>query len=214
MSTALITSTSFVGMDIAFTRTPTWETRIQENVSGKETRVTYRTIPRYTWEINFNFLRNSSAYSPGGLGVGSSEYSAFVDFYNNRSGAFDSWQWQDPEDNTGVTETLLFVSAGVYQLQRNVGSGTFMDPIYAPNDSFQVWIAGSSASTVGITPNYWGSSSPGLITLTTATPSSGTAVFGSFTFYWPVRFDVDKFGLERMMNNLWMLKKVSFTSII
>lgn len=206
MSTAVLTSTSFPGMDITYSRMPKWETRVQENVAGHETRVALRTIPRWTWELKFNFLRNSTAYNSAT--VGSSEYASLNGFFNARAGGFDSWQWLDPQDNI-VSTTVTGSGSSIYQLQRTLGG--FTENVLAPSSS---WAATVDSSAVTTTTFFWGSSVPGQIQFSTLNPTSTMTIAVSGSYYWPVRFDADTMQFERMMNNLWELKKVSFTSII
>lgn len=208
MSTAALTSTSFIGMDIEISRTAKWESRVQENVAGKETRISYRTIPRWNWEVKFNFLRNNN---PGLAQNNTVEFANFTAFYNNRAGAFDSFQWQDPEDNSVLGQSLG-VGTGVasgYQLVRSLGG--FTENIFAPSTVTAVYV---DSTSVGFTVTNWGSSIPGQITFSTLSPTSTQNLSADFQYYWPVHFDADTMVYERMVNRIWAIKKVSFTSII
>jgi hypothetical protein len=209
----VLTSTTFIGIDIAINRKATFLTRTQENVSGKETRVSLRTIARYTWDMKFNFLRASVSTSL--------EFSNFAALFNTVGGSFDTFQWLDPEDNVTALSTLSFVSSApsVFQLQRAVGNSTTYDPIYAPSTAallvFAVNSSGqSSASTIGVTVNYWGSSAPGTILPSTFSPGSSASLVTTFSYYWPVRWDSDDLQLDRFGFGWYEIKKMSFTSVI
>ncbi len=216
MSTQVLTSTTFTGMDIAINRKPQFMNRVQENVSGKETRIALRTVPRWTWEVTFNFARSTSAQA------NSQEFANLTSLFNTLSGGFDSFQWGDPEDNSESLgpATLVSTAGGTYQLTRAMGASTFFENIFAPNVVSQVFVVNSSGqssgSTVGITQNNWGSTIPGQVTLSTfsPTPGSSASVFATFTYYWPVRWDQDEMQFDRFGYGWWEVKKMSFTSII
>ncbi len=204
MGTTILTSTSFV-TDIAINRTPKFSNIVQENVSGKETRIARRIIPRWTWDITFNAVRSTAQ-------ANSTEFASLTSFYNSLSGGFDSFQWLDPEDNTTTNSPLTYLSAGVYQMARTLG--TFSENIFAPSTLTNVTVQGSSGSTVAATFTAWGSSAPGVLTLSTLTPTSTTTVWASFTYYWPVRWDKDEMAFDRFGSGWWEVKKMTFTSII
>lgn len=214
MGTQVLTSTSFIGTDIALNRKAIFKNRKQENVSGKETAIALRVIPRWQWEITFNFAR--STYQ-----ANSTEFASLTSFFNSLSGGFDSWLWQDPEDNTETLGQAILISTanpGTYQLSRTLGNfGTFAENIYAPNVVSQVFLVGSSlssGSTVGVTVGSWGSSIPGQITISTFSPSTSVIPFVNFSYYWPVRWDQDEMQFERFGSGWWAVKKMTFTSLI
>lgn len=214
MSTQLLTSTTFAGLDIAINRKPTFMTKRMENVAGKEVRVALRTVPRWTWDVTFNFLRSTSQAQ-----LQSQEFANLTSLYNSLSGGFDSFQWLDPEDFNETLSLLAASTTGTYQLSRQMGTSTnFSENIFAPSTVTQVFAVNSSgvssASTLAITQNNWGSSIPGQITLSTFTPGSSVSVYATFTYYWPVRWDQDEMQFERFGLGWWEVKKMSFTSII
>ncbi len=214
MSSQVLTSTTFIGIDIAINRKPKFMNRVQENVSGKETRVALRTIPRWTWEVTFNFARSTAAQA------NSQEFASLTSLYNSLSGGFDSFQWLDPEDNSASLgpATLVSSTSGSYQLTRAMGASTFFENVFAPNVVSQVFAVNSSglssSSTLSITQSNWGSSIPGQITLSTFTAGSTASVFANYSYYWPVRWDQDEMQFNRFGLGWWEVKKMSFTSII
>ena len=83
MSTAVFpTSTQIPGVDIKITKRVEWDTIVQEAVSGLETRVARRVYPRREWDLQFNFLRSSSA---------NLEFQNLESFFDQRQGMFDSF---------------------------------------------------------------------------------------------------------------------------
>ena len=74
-------------------RTPMWATRVQTAISGKETRQADWSYPRYSWELNYDFLRSAPSFG---------ELQTLIGFINARQGSFGTFLYTDDDDN-GVT---------------------------------------------------------------------------------------------------------------
>lgn len=212
MSTQVFPSTvQCPGIDISISRKVEWDSIVQEAVSGKETRLARRIYPRREFELKFNFLRSSTT---AGFAPAVNELATFEGFFNNRFGMFDSFLWQDPDDNTVVGQGLGNGYGGsAFQLLRAFGG--FVEPVYAPNVINNVYV-GSTApvSSTTYTVSVWGSSAPGIVTFSTYAPSTSQAVSVDFTYYIPVRFNDDNMTFDRFVNLIYENKKVGFKSII
>lgn len=107
MSTALFPTLPTLAWSIK--RTPSWQTRKIVNMSGKEVVLAEWSYPRYTWEVKYNTLRQGS-----GLYVSTdtfTEMSTLMGFYNARNGGFDSFLYQDQDDNA-VTGQQIAIANG------------------------------------------------------------------------------------------------------
>ena len=206
MSTQVLPTLAGQGWDVV--RTPVWDTTVQTNVSGKETRIANQTYPRWKWDISFNVLRQGTVF-----GIAYTEMSQLAGFYNARQGQFDSFLYTDADDNS-VTGQSIGAGDGTttaFQLVRAFGS--FVEPVLAPNVVSAVKINGVP-KTLGTdyTVGAWGSSTAGVITFTTA-PAASAAITADFTYYFPCRFSSDEFELTKFQQGFYSGKKLSFISL-
>lgn len=194
------------GLTFNIERSHEWSSEVMESVSGKETRVAYWSAARYTWKLTFEFLRASTTFS---------EFQNLWGFYSARQGRYDSFLFQDDTDNTAVGASLGSGDGSnkAFQLRRQFGgSSAINEPILAPNAVTRVTIGGSSVSTSQFTVGAWGSSVPGIITFST-TPGNGVAIGANFTYYFPVRFDIDASSFVEFMSKLWENKSIILKSL-
>lgn len=204
MSTAVLPSPAGIGWDIQ--RKPMWKTQIQTAVSGKETRMGYWSYPRYQWEITYNFLRQGTIH-----GTAYTELSDFFGFFNNRGGAFDTFLYQDRDDNA-VTGQSIGVGDGTetqFQLVRAFGS--YVEPMLAPNVVSAVYINGTPLAS-GWSVSNWGTTTPGVITFTSA-PADGDIITVDFSYYFPVRFLEDSLDFNNFLAQLYECQSVPFISV-
>ena len=197
MSTAVLPSLVGLGFDVV--RTPIWSINIQTSVSGKDTAIGYWSYPKWQWELTYDVLRSDL-----------NEFQDLAGFFNSRQGRFDTFLYQDAEDNaashqigTGDGTTTAF------QLVREFGG--FIEPILAPNVVNHIYLDGVDQAD-GWTVSPWGSSSPGVVTFDTA-PDSGAVVSADFSFYFPCRFNEDQLSFNNFLKMTWNAQSVAFTSV-
>src|SRR5579863_6263095 len=150
MSTAVLSLPPGLGWGVK--RSPLWKTRKQEAISGKRTTLADWSFPRWQWEVTVDFLRQagSNQQTPSFAGSTYSEFAALAGFFNQRSGGFDSFLFQDPDDNT-VTHQSIGVGDGsttVFPLIRAFGG--FIEPIYAPNVMSTVYWNGTPVTQTAL----------------------------------------------------------------
>ena len=204
MSSALFPTLAGLGWDV--TRTPMWSNTVQQAVSGKETRIARWSYPRWQWELTFEFLRQGTVH-----GTAYTEFSQLAGFFNARQGSFDSFLYQDADDNA-ITGQALGTGDGsktAFQLIRSFGG--FNEPILAPNVVSHVYLNGTNQPS-GWSVSSWGSATPGVLTFTSP-PGSGVAITADFSFFFPCRFTDDSLDFTKFMSALYAGKKVSFISI-
>jgi len=205
------------GRGWSLTRTIQAKTRKQVAVSGKETALADWSLPRYQWDLVFNILRQ------GNINGGTwSEMATLFGFYNARNGGFDSFLYQDTNDNavTGQAIATGNNSAQTFPLVRSLGG--FVEPILAPNVVTAVYFNGVAQSSTGWNWARWDSTyglggaaspwSPGTLGFTTA-PGTGVSITADFSYYWPCRFVDDQCAFEEMFAGVFAVKKLSFQSI-
>jgi uncharacterized protein (TIGR02217 family) len=189
---------TLAGLEYPVVRTPMFKTLVQESSSGKETRAALWSYPRWKWTLSFNFLRDDS----------NNELRTLLGFVLARLGSFDSFLFDDIDDNRATGQAL---GAGTgtetaFQLVRTLGG--FTEPVLAPNVVSAVYVEGAAlaAGSWSVDP------ATGILTLAAA-PSSGAQVTADFTYYWPVRFAADSNDFAKFMNRLWEQKKLEFESL-
>jgi uncharacterized protein (TIGR02217 family) len=201
MSTNILPSLAGLGFDVV--RTPVWDTTIQTAINGKETRIARMTYPRWKWELTYNVLRSSAAFG---------ELQQLSGFFNARQGMFDTFLYQDADDNA-VTGQALGTGDGTttaFQLVRTWGG--FNEPMFAVNAISHVYINGTIQSPGNYSVSNWGTSTPGILTFNTA-PSASAAITVDFSYYFPVRMSADNVDFTLFLSQYYKAKKFSFISV-
>lgn len=192
------------GLGYSVKRTPQFKTRTQASISGKEVRIADWSAPRYTYELTYEFLRQTTGYN---------ELKTLQSFYLLRQGGFDTFLYDDIDDDTAVAQGIG-VGDGVnksFQLIRSYSG--WVDVILAPNAISTVYLNGIVTAGGNYTVSQYGASNtPGIITFITA-PAAGVVVTATFSFYFPCRFVDDVQEYEKFMNQLWLAKKVQFITV-
>jgi uncharacterized protein (TIGR02217 family) len=176
-------------------RTPMWSATVKTSDSGREFARSNWSSPRYAYKLQYEFLR---------AGSWGSEYQQLVGFFNRVRGNFDTWLFDDVDDNT-ATDQLFGVGDGAtaqYQLLRTLG--TYDDPVYVLNGAAVVKVDGTVTS-VTIDAN-------GLVTFAVP-PAAGKLLTWSGKFYWRCRFKASSLEFEQFMKNLWSARSVEFTTV-
>jgi uncharacterized protein (TIGR02217 family) len=198
------------GLGWSVLRSPKFSTRIQKAISGRELRVLDQPYPIWTWTLVYNILRDAHDTRGGNaLGTGFDELRTLAGFFLQMQGAFQSFLFDDPSDDT-VTGQALGIGNGsftVFQLLRSFGPGGAFEPITAPHVVSHVYVD-------GIDPGGW-TVDPltGLVTMGSA-PAGGTAITADFTYYFRVRFVDDAAEFENFLYQLWSLKQIKFESTL
>jgi len=212
MSTQIFPALPGLGWSVK--RTPVWKTRKQESISGKRTSIADWSFPRWEWEITFDFLRQAGTgqQSASFAGASYAEFASLAGFFNLRSGAFDSFLYQDADDNTVVNQTIGTGdgSTTLFQLVRAFGG--FVEPIYAPTNISAVFVNGINIGSAYSVSSWGLSLTPGIITLNTPA-GAGQTVAASFTYAFPCQFDDDRMTFEKFMAALYAAKSVKFSTL-
>jgi uncharacterized protein (TIGR02217 family) len=201
----------FVGISFPIKRTAMWKTRKQVSISGKETAIADWSAPRYQWEIPVELLRSDAAFQ---------ELQALAAFYNSRLGGYDTFLYNDPDDNT-VLGQGLGTGDGVktqFQLVHTttgaMTSGTFSwtDVITAPRAVSAVYLDGVLASSSTYAVTGWETTKPGILTFASP-PGAGVAVSADFMWFFPCRFVDDGLDFEKFMAGRFEIKALKMLSI-
>jgi uncharacterized protein (TIGR02217 family) len=197
-------------------KTPTFQTRIQRAVSGRELRALDYPFPLWQFELTWAALGDNLGQTANASSIGSllaTDLRVLMGFYLACQGAFATFLYADPTDNA-VTGQQIGIGTGLsttVPLSRTfgvAGIANFSEPIAAPNVVSAVYLNGirQSASRYSVDP------STGLMTFTTA-PAAGAAITVDFSYYFRCRFMSDAYSFENFMYRLWSLKKLDFISV-
>jgi uncharacterized protein (TIGR02217 family) len=189
------------------TKAPTFQTRIQRAVSGRELRALDYPYPLWQFTLVFAFLRDNPA-------AGLDELRTLMGFYLACQGAFGTFLFQDPSDYQVFGQYLGTGDSSLagFQLQRTMGTallgGGFTEPIVAPNLITAVYFDGITQSPSG----YSIDPGTGLLTFSTP-PGTGLVITADFSYWFRCRFVDDSYDFENFMHRLWQLKKLTFISV-
>jgi uncharacterized protein (TIGR02217 family) len=178
-------------------RRPIWSTKVQESISGKETRIGLWSYPCYEYSISFDVLRSFGTFT---------ELQQLIGFFNARNGSFDDWLFNDVYDNS-ATNAQFGVGNGTrtqWQLARNYGG--YIEPVRRVNFVTDVRINGTPTAA------YTVNSTIGTITFTTA-PPNGAFLSWNGTFFWRCRFVEDDIDFNMVMAGYSELKSLKFRTL-
>jgi uncharacterized protein (TIGR02217 family) len=194
-----------IGQGWSVTKVPTFQTRVQRAVSGRELRALDYPYPLWQFSLTYDVLRDEAAPQ--------ADLRTLMGFITACQGAFGTFLYDDPSDDQVIGQSIA-AGDGVteaFQLARTIGApGTvqFLEPIVAPNVVSAVYVQG-----VVQPPADWSvDPSTGLLTFVAA-PGAGTAITADFSYYFRCRFNSDAYSFENFMFRLWSLKKLDFISV-
>jgi hypothetical protein len=102
------------GLDVAVERSPSYATEVHESVSGKEVRVSWRTLPRISYKIRINGARTGTdAPSPY---AAMDEMAVLIYFLDLHKGSFESFLYPDPYTGSNVRVRLVEDSLRMVQV--------------------------------------------------------------------------------------------------
>lgn len=188
-----------MGLTYPVKRVSEWSTTKQMSVSGKEVRLTLYKNPIWHWELKYAYLKDNT--SPP------TAFRTILDFYNRMNGSFDTFLYQDTDDNS-VTDEPFGTGDGTtvtFNLLRHSISGGFGEWIQNINVLTNVKING--VITSAFTTN-----SIGQVTFTSA-PAAAAALTWTGTYYFRCRFEEDKQDFDKFMNLLWQINVVKIQSV-
>lgn len=190
------------GLAWSVVKTPTWNTRVQQAVSGKEVRTAYRLRPIWKFTLTYEFLRGANGYT---------EYQTLLAFFNKRMGSFDSFLLRDASDGT-VTAQAMGIGDGVtktFKVMHQIGG--WLEPVGAITGDFQPFINGTAQSF----PSQFTTPSLNADSVTFAiAPAAGASITWTGTFYYRVRFAKDELEFDQFMKDFWLLKKCELAGVI
>jgi uncharacterized protein (TIGR02217 family) len=211
------------GQSWSVKKTPTFQTRIQRAVSGRELRALDYPFPLWQFELTWEALGDNLGGAASSPPIGSllaTDLRTLMGFFLACQGAFATFLYDDPTDDQVTGQWLGVSGAGTTQAQlfRTFGAGvvsgapppaiSLFEPITAPNIVSAVYFNGirQLPSAYSLDP------ATGLLTFYSAIPAT-TTVTADFSYYFRCRFVADAYTFENFMFRLWSLKKLDFISV-
>lgn len=186
-------------------KSPTWNTKVQQSVGGKEIRSAFFSAPIWRWTLKYDVLRQASAFQ---------ELQTLVGFFNARQGRFDSFLYSDPTDNAVIGQNFGTGtgSATQYQLVRDYGAGGFIgrENVYDINNSPSVPKIYVNGVLKTLTTDYT-INSVGVVTFVVAPPAAQPLTWDGF-YNWRVRFADDVAEFNNFLSLLWEAKQIAFVT--
>ena len=197
-----LTFPALPGVTWGTVRTPTWQTRTQTAVSGRETRQADWLYPRYSWELQYDFLRSYPTFT---------ELQTLVGFINQCQGGFGTFLYIDDDDNTAIAQELGIGDGSTVTFPLIRIFGGFIEPINRVNAISLVTLAGAATNAYTVNADAY-TESGSTITFATA-PASGAAILASFTYYWRCRFSSDTTDFTKFLYGLSSVSSLKFESV-
>jgi uncharacterized protein (TIGR02217 family) len=218
---------TLVGQGWSVKKTPTFQTRIQRSVSGRELRLLDYPYPLWQFEVSYEALGDNLGSASNAMSIGSllaTDLRTLMGFSMACQGAFATFLYFDPTDNTVLGQPLGTGdgSTTTMQLIRTFGVpppsvAYFTEPMTAPSveSSGQLPPGGAIYFNGVLVPpaDYIVSGTTGIVTFNSA-PAAGAAVTASFSYYFRCRFMSDAYQFENFMYRLWKLQKLDFISVL
>jgi uncharacterized protein (TIGR02217 family) len=160
----------------------------------------------WEWDLTWEVLLDSDTPSDLQTMIG-----AFI----QQVGPVSGFSFLDQDENTAVGQ-LLGTGDGAtvtFQLTKTYGAGGFTgtEPIGVLGTVTGFYLNGAIQTP---TINYSTGGVPGAQTITFITaPASGVAITGSYQFYYYAGFKDISIELEKFMNQLWLLNKLTIQSL-
>jgi uncharacterized protein (TIGR02217 family) len=184
------------------TMAPKFSSKIQTSVGQSEVRAAFSPYPVRHYVLTYNFLRGYGAFT---------ELQQLYGFFCARLGSFDSFLYDDPEDDTVPDTSPGNFGTGdgsTTQFQLGRSRGGFFEPVYNLHSTPKIYVNGILKT---VSTDY--SISGGLVTFTAA-PGNGLALTWSGTYYWRCRFEDDMIDFTEFASLYWEQRKLGFRTIL
>lgn len=188
MSNAVFPS-DLIGQSWGSTKTPSFKTRIQESVSGRESRAALMAYPLWSFKVSYEYLSPVDLTALGG-------------FFLARKGQADSFLFDDINDNFVIDQPIGTGDGSnkYFQLVRSFGG--FIEPCENLNGSPILIADGEFAPPYSV-------SSTGLVTFVTA-PAVGVQLSWTGGYYFRCRFLQDSSEFAEFLKQFFELKTLAF----
>lgn len=186
-----------IGCTIERSRSPVWNTTLQQSISGHTVAVSHYSYPLWNYRLQFEFLRSDAA---------NAEWQALLGLFNRTRGRADTFLFDDEDDNR-VEEQVFGKGDGqsqTFQLVRELGD--FIEPVLAPKADAVILQDGLPINDIRI------DRSNGQVCFVVP-PPAGSVLAWRGGYYWRCRFNADTQEFQRFFSQFWSADSVEFTTV-
>ena len=142
---------------------------------------------------------------------GVEDMQTMVGFFLARQGRFDSFLFDDPDDDFIQGQELGVGDGQTTAFQMVRAYGGFVEGMYnlKSDPAPVVYLNGTAQAPSTYTIGYFDS---GLLTFTNA-PATGTVITVDFGYYWRCHFQEDLSEFDKFMNQLWEHKGIKIETV-
>lgn len=195
---------------------------VQTSASQIETRAQQQSFTKFSWELGFNYLNlvSKGTYTDA---IAAQNLQYLVGFYGKLAGGLLSFFYRDQEDNS-ATGAFIATGDGVttaFQLQRDWGG--YEQPVYGVDTRGAITYGGSYVQPAAIARQAYVNGSPvsatfgaetGILTLASASGTSGQPITADFSYLWRVRFMENSLDFKRMWNVVYGLDSLKIIQVL
>lgn len=132
MSNLLFTPPNFLGWSVF--KSPQFKTQLQQAAGGKTTRSQLWANPIWNYKLTWEILRDS--------GTAPTAFKQLIDFFLARAGQFDTFLYQDPNDNAVAGQLLGYGNGSATKFQLARSFLNFYEAMQNPNAVTNVYLNG------------------------------------------------------------------------
>ncbi len=184
---------TLAGNSFPVVRTLSGTVGVNVTLAGAKTALPFQSIPRWTWQIPYEFLRAASFVAGEGP---YSEMETLAAFFASRVTQGDVFAYTAADDNT-ATQAGFGQGDGAtldYQLVRALGG--FTEPVYCAT------VTEIRVNGVALAPGDYAVSDKGVVTFDVA-PPNGESLDWTGTYKWYCRFERESLDLGNFMLGLY-----------
>lgn len=192
----------FQGWSVEKTKKPTWKTTITEAESGRETRSTTWSCPRYEITLKYNFMTDNSTESVSLL---KGDLEKLQGFFNSVGGQLEDFLYFDDVENHCDNQTVAIADGTSTQFQLVRSLPNWVEPIRGIVETPHIFIDGEETTDFSY-------SATGLIKFENP-PSKNSIITWSGNYYFRVRFNSEELELSRSWEGLYEDIEISLITV-
>lgn len=178
-------------------RSPGFRNVVQTGLTGRRTVGRFQTAPRWSYELQVEFLRNFGGHT---------EFNDLLALWLQCNGSFGTFLFEDLGDNVAVNHQIGVGNGTATQFFLTRALAGFDERVISVNGTPTIYVNG-----VAFLPSFYTIDTSGIVTFTSAVPA-GQPVAWSGYYRWICRFDDDQLDLSQFMSNWWEVKSLKFST--
>jgi hypothetical protein len=137
---------SLLGLTWDVKKRPIFSNKVATHTSGKETATSYYQNPKWEYTLTYEYLPDIAKQ------VGDTDLHTILGFFLNRHGRFDTFLFNDPDDNTVTVGYQADFDGTVTDFNLVRAIGGFYEPVGQYNAGLAIWLDVTESFNVPATP--------------------------------------------------------------